>query len=464
MLKQRKRYVEILNYLISALLFMTVSFLILPKVTVMVDSLYFWLLEFMLLMFFLIMSSSFTKFVNKTMEDKVLKKEETKYIQLFIDSLRFCYTLEDFYEIIQTILEQKADCSVLYIDSEKEYVLYNSPNRLTCDKETLRVLQNNFPVTWPDGFDFVGDKLGITSQYKKARGFVLSVDKFHFFVLCRYTRIFDAGIYKPLLEEFIRFRKRTNTISSLSEISSLSKEWEQLAETQRLFLPAKMPDTKRLKIAAYFRPLVNVSGDYYTALPIDEHKTLLMLGDVSGKGLPAALIMGLVMNTVKIIEDKEDLITIVRSIDKAIKGMKLQDKYTVLFISVVDTQKMTIRYVNASMSDPIIVTRAPDGYTIKPLSSNCGVVGIIDIDDIRIDEQRLFRDDLILFASDGVSEVMNEEGVELGDTQLYTDTIKNSAAKQPQEFIDDIVNLIFDYKGSNKLHDDITMMVTKVVS
>ncbi len=464
MLKQRKRYVEILNYLISAFLFMIVSFLILPKVTLMVDSLYFWLLEFMLLMFFLIMSSSFTKFVNKTMEDKVLKKEETKYIQLFIDSLRFCYTLEDFYEIIQTILEQKADCSVLYIDSEKEYVLYNSPNRLTCDKETLRVLQNNFPVTWPDGFDFVGDKLGITSQYKKARGFVLSVDKFHFFVLCRYTRIFDAGIYKPLLEEFIRFRKRTNTISSLSEISSLSKEWEQLAETQRLFLPAKMPDTKRLKIAAYFRPLVNVSGDYYTALPIDEHKTLLMLGDVSGKGLPAALIMGLVMNTVKIIEDKEDLITIVRSIDKAIKGMKLQDKYTVLFISVVDTQKMTIRYVNASMSDPIIVTRAPDGYTIKPLSSNCGVVGIIDIDDIRIDEQRLFRDDLILFASDGVSEVMNEEGVELGDTQLYTDTIKNSAAKQPQEFIDDIVNLIFDYKGSNKLHDDITMMVTKVVS
>ena len=350
------------------------------------------------------------------------------------------------------------------MDSEKEYVLYNSPNRITNDKDVLRTLMNNFPATWPDGFDFVGDKLGITSRYKKARGFVISHEKFHFFVLCRYTRFFDTGIYNTLVEEFYRFRKRTQTIASLSEIAGLSKEWEQLAETQRLFLPEVMPDTKRLKIAAYFRPLVNVSGDYYTALPIDEHKTLLMLGDVSGKGLPAALIMGLVMNTVKIIEDKEDLIGIVRAIDKAIKGMKLQDKYTVLFISVVDTQKMTIRYVNASMSDPLIVTRAPDGYTIKPLSSNCGVVGIIDIDDIRIDEQRLFRDDLILFASDGVSEVMNDEGVELGDTDLYTETIKNSAAKQPQEFIDDIVNLIFDYKGNNKLHDDITMMVTKVVS
>ncbi|MCR5436075.1 MAG: SpoIIE family protein phosphatase [Treponema sp.] len=464
MLKQRKRNVEVINYIISTFLFMVVSYFILPRVTELLDPMYFIMLEFVLLMFFIIMSTAVTKTINKKLEDKVLRREETKYLQLFIDSLRFCYTLEDFYEIIQTVLEQKADCSVLYIDSEKEYVLYNSPNRLTCDKETLRVLQNNFPATWPDGFDFVGDKFGITSRYKKARGFVMSQDKFHFFVLCRYTRFFDTGIYKQLNDEFQRFRKRTQTIASLSEIAGLSKEWEQLAETQRLFLPAVMPDTKRLKIAAYFRPLVNVSGDYYTAIPIDEHKTLLMLGDVSGKGLPAALIMGLVMNTVKIIEDKEDLITIVRAIDKAIKGMKLQDKYTVLFISVVDTQKMTIRYVNASMSDPLIVTRAPDGYTIKPLSSNCGVVGIIDIDDIRIDEQRLFRDDLILFASDGVSEVMNDEGVELGDTQLYTDTIKNSAAKQPQEFIDDIVRLIFDYKGNNKLHDDITMMVTKVVS
>lgn len=80
-----------------------------------------------------------------------------------------------------------------------------------------------------------------------------------------------------------------------------------------------------------------------------------------------------------------------------------------------------------------------------------------------MDEQRLFRDDLILFASDGVSEVMNEEGVELGDTELYKQTITKSAAKQPQEFVDDVVKLIFDYKGENKLHDDITMMVTKVV-
>ena len=93
-----------------------------------------------------------------------------------------------------------------------------------------------------------------------------------------------------------------------------------------------MPEVRRLELASYFRPLVNVSGDYYTVLPLDEHKTLVMLGDVSGKGLAAALVMGLVLNTVKIMEDKEDLVSVIYSIDRAIKDMKLQDKYTVLFI------------------------------------------------------------------------------------------------------------------------------------
>jgi serine phosphatase RsbU (regulator of sigma subunit) len=77
-------------------------------------------------------------------------------------------------------------------------------------------------------------------------------------------------------------------------------------------------------------------------------------------------------------------------------------------------------------------------------------------------EQRLFSGDVIMMASDGVSEVMNEEGVELGDTELFENTIKSAAAKEPQGFIDDIVKLIFDYNGNKKLRDDVTMLVAKI--
>ncbi|MBR4449618.1 MAG: SpoIIE family protein phosphatase [Treponema sp.] len=396
------------------------------------------------------------------LEKRVMRHGATAFLTDFTEKLRFCYSMEDFYSLIAKILEEQADCSVLYVDRTNNYVLYNSPNRLSSSPDIMDKLAHNFPLDWGQGVYYLGENLGIVSKVRDARGFFLSCDGRHLYVFCRYTRQFDLETYPKLFEEFSRFQIRAQTIRGLSDISELSKEWEQLAQTQRSFLPQKMPEPERLKLGAYFRPLINVSGDYYSVLPIDEHKTLVMLGDVSGKGLAAALVMGLVMNTVKIKENKEDLPGIIQAVDKAIKGMHLQDKYTVLFMGIIDTQKMTIRYINASMSDPIIVTRSPEGYRIKSLGSNCSIVGIIPIDDIEVSEQRLFSGDLIMMASDGVSEVMNADKVELGDTELYKDTIKKSASKDPDDFIKDIVDLVLSWNADTRLHDDVTMLVAKV--
>ena len=400
-------------------------------------------------------------FLNKIRKD-TLESGETVIINQFINSIRSCYSLDDFYGAVANILEKQGDCAVLLVDRSKNYILYNSPNRLSTSETMRNKLDQYFTDGWRDGFFFFDRHIGVTTNYKKARGFFLCYEQQHLYVFCRYTRLFDVDVYQHLYEEYKRFVIRTKTITTLSEISATTKEWEQLAVTQQSFLPQKSPNINKLKIATYFRPLVNVSGDYFSVLPIDQNKTLLMLGDVSGKGLPAALIMGLVMNTVKIIEDKEDLVGVLHAIDKAIKGMHLQDKYTVLFLSIVDTEKMKIRYINASMSDPIILSPSPDGYRIKPLTSNASLVGILDIGDVTVQEKRLFRGDTILMATDGVSEVMDDDGVELGDTDLYKKTLIAGAAKTPQEFVDDIVDLIMKYNGDKKLHDDVTMMIAKV--
>ena len=410
-----------------------------------------------------ITGNSLYNFIRNKLERDALYTKETGIVSDFTDKLRFCYSLDDFFEAVGQILEFQGDCSVLYIDREKNYVLYNSPDRLTCSEDTMFKLQLNFAEFRTDGVYFIDKEFGLTSERRERRGFFLVKGAVHLYVFCKYTYMFDDIVYANLHKEFSGFMEREQIISSLNEIAQLSKEWGLLADVQKSFLPHVMPDVPMLDFAAYFRPLVNVSGDYYTVLPFDENKTLVMLGDVSGKGLAAALVMGLVMNTVKIVEDKEDLPGVIRAVDRAIKSMHLQDKYTVVFIGIVDTQKMTIRYINASMSDPIIVTRAPDGYKIKPLTSNCSLVGIIELDEnIVPDEQQLFRGDLILMASDGVSEVMDENGVELGNTDLYLDTIKASAYKSAQHFVDDIVDLVLSYNGDKKLRDDVTMLVAKI--
>ena len=462
MYKTRKKIVTIGVYALSVILFIGFALFLIPEKSEDIPSFFSLLIVsvFFCAVIFLAIRARAT-LISKVRHD-TLEKGETVILKKFIDRLRFSYTLDDFYTAISDYLERRGDCSVLLIDRTKNYILYNSPNRITSSDSIREKMCQNFDVNWKDGYYYFDRHFGVTSRLKKSRGFFLCSEKQHMFVFCTYTRLFDNSIYEQLFEEYKRFITRTRTISQLSEIAATTKEWQQLAETQQSFLPQKIPDIPNLKIATYFRPLVNVSGDYFSILPIDKSKTLLMLGDVSGKGLPAALIMGLVMNTVKIIEDKEDLVGVLKAIDKAIKGMHLQDKYTVLFLSVIDTEKMKIRYINASMSDPIILSPSPDGYRIKPLTSNASLVGILDMGDISVAEKRLFRGDTILMATDGVSEVMDDSGVELGDTDLYKKTLIAGASKSPQEFVDDIVDLIWKYNGDKKLHDDVTMMIAKV--
>lgn len=398
----------------------------------------------------------------RRVEHQVFQVQDTRFMVRFVDQLRFSYTIDDLIDSIQTVLEHEADASVLYVNMENRYVIYNSPTRIATDPETLEVLSRNFTETWPDGFYLIDEKLGLVSDFEHARGFFLVYGKLHFFVLCRYMKVFEEQVFKTMLYEFENFQKRTKTVTELTAISELSKEWDMVAETQVSFLPQKMPQIRGVDVAAYFRPLVNVSGDFYDVIPIDEDRTFFLLGDVSGKGLAAALVMGVIINTVKIIENKEDLPGVIRAIDVAIKSMHLQDKYAVLFIGIIDTKKMKIRYVNASMADPIIVTKAPTGWKIRPLQSTCSLVGIIELDEIVQEEMPLYRGDVVLMASDGVSEVMNDEGVELGDTELYMTTVRNSAYKTARHFVNDIADLVLEYNGDKKLRDDVTMLVAKI--
>ena len=462
MYKSRRRLVTFGVYILAVLLFILLAFFLIPAREDGSFSIYVLLLAAVLYIGVIFVASKARATLIAKVHYDTLESGETLIIKNFIDRLRFCYSLEDFYVAVAEGLERTGDCAVLFIDRTKNYILYNSPNRLTTSDATREKITQYFSDTWQDGYFFFDKSMGVISKNKDTRGFFLCSDQQQLFVFCNYTRLFDDYIYDQLFEEYQRFISRTHTISKLSEIAATTKEWQQLAETQQSFLPQKIPNIPKLKIATYFRPLVNVSGDYFSILPIDASRTLLMLGDVSGKGLPAALIMGLVMNTVKIIEDKEDLVGVIHAVDKAIKGMHLQDKYTVLFLGIVDTDAMKIRYINASMSDPIILSPSPDGYRMKPLTSTASLVGILDMGDVQVQEKRLFRGDSILIATDGVSEVMDDSGVELGDTDIYKKTLIAGAAKSPQEFVNDIVDLIWKYNGDKKLHDDVTMMIAKV--
>ncbi len=407
-----------------------------------------------------IFTGALIKIFSKRIENIEYGRSKTKIFADFLKNLRFCYTDENLIDTLHNELEYLGDCSVMIINAKENTVVYNSTARFVSMPETFKLLQD-CSKDLNTGMYFFNPDLKICKQ-KHARIAAVILEDLHFFIICRYLNEIEPEIFGTMFSEFANYENRAVTLEKLLYLSQLTQEWDMVADTQRAFLPQKMPETSVLDIASYFKPLVNVSGDYYDVIKISDTKTLLVLGDVSGKGLAAALVMGVVVNTIKIAKDKENLAGLIIAIDTAIKRMNLMDKYTVLFLGLIDTEKMTLKYVNASMENPMILTESPYGYKVKSLDSTCSIVGIIDLEDIGVEERKLYRGDIVFMATDGVPETMNADGVELGDNEVYLDSIKSFASFDANEILDKTANLVFSYSGNNKLRDDITMLCVKI--
>jgi serine phosphatase RsbU (regulator of sigma subunit) len=410
---------------------------------------------------FFFLRRSLLKAVSESLHRRRFEEGDTGLMTGFLNHLRICFTINDFLEAVKARIERIADGSVILISAASGEVVYSSKDDLTSDPETMKFLQHHY-ANWKDGVYFIDQEFGLISDYRKSRGFFVVTKGYQFWVFLRYCKLLEPDIFGIIKKEFEIFVERSKTVDEMFTISALSKEWDLVAETQNSFLPRSIPQIKKLDIAAYYRPLVNVSGDYYDIIPIDENRTLLVLGDVSGKGLAAALIMGIIICTIRITEDRLNLKQILLNVDAAIKGMRFEDKYTVIFMGLIDTAEKKMTYVNASMADPLIVSQTATGLRVRPIESNNSLVGLIPMDDIQVEEIPIRTGDVVLIASDGVTEVPNEEGVQLGDTELYMNTIKKATSGSAQDLIDSVSSLVLRYAGERKLRDDVTMLAAKV--
>ena len=94
-------------------------------------------------------------FFTRRAELKVLTTKETAYLTKFIDKLKFCYSVDDFIELLQSILEYEAGCGILYVDHNTQYVIYNSADRVASSPQTMKILELNYSHNWGKGMFFI---------------------------------------------------------------------------------------------------------------------------------------------------------------------------------------------------------------------------------------------------------------------------------------------------------------------
>ena len=109
--------------------------------------------------------------IDAKLEVKCFHKKSTGIITTFIERLHYCYTLDDFFSAIIDILEMKGDCSVLFIDSETKYVIYNSSSKLTSTPNLIATIEEHFTSSFKDGYYFLDSSFGLSSKISTARGF-----------------------------------------------------------------------------------------------------------------------------------------------------------------------------------------------------------------------------------------------------------------------------------------------------
>jgi sigma-B regulation protein RsbU (phosphoserine phosphatase) len=238
----------------------------------------------------------------------------------------------------------------------------------------------------------------------------------------------------------------------------LLKDVELAAQVQRLLLPSGKPAIAGLEIAGMMHPAHGVGGDYYDYFPIDAHTTQIIIADVSGKGVPAALLMSATAAAMRLEANHDrNMLEQVERLNTGIHSVSDSDRYVTLLVAEIDAQKRTLRYVNCG-HNPALLFRAKTG-TLTRMNSSCPPIGLSPEEICELAAEDLMSGDVLVFYTDGVTEAENRLGEEFGMERLSA-TVRRSSSLSAEDLMSDVYNTAADFCGDN-FNDDVTILVVK---
>lgn len=233
-------------------------------------------------------------------------------------------------------------------------------------------------------------------------------------------------------------------------------------EIQRGLLPSSLPEVPNFSLAAVNISSKQVGGDYYDVRDLGNNRFLVAIGDVSGKGTPASLLMANLQATIRaLIPLDVTLSELTGRVNDLLCENTTSGRFITFFWGVLDAEHHTLRYVSAGHNPPFLLHR--DG-SMERLEQGGLILGVMktlkqyDEGEVRIDEG-----DLLLLFTDGVSEAMNVQGEELGE-ELLERTLRSASAQPAESIMDAIVKRVKEHNVHTIQSDDITMIVLKALS
>jgi sigma-B regulation protein RsbU (phosphoserine phosphatase) len=248
----------------------------------------------------------------------------------------------------------------------------------------------------------------------------------------------------------------------------LQSELDIAREMQRQLFPQSVPRVPGLDLYGVCKAARSVSGDYYDFLKIDEYRVGLVLGDVSGKGISAALLMAGIQSALRaqfydgLVGGQSSTLTqlstarVVDRLNRQIYANTPLEKYVTFFFAVYDARTRNLSYTNAGHLPPVLFR---DGK-VERLRTGGTVVGLFPSVTYEGGEIRLEPNDLLLAYTDGITEPENTYGEEFGEHRLL-EVARGMLNASPEVMVTEIYRSVNEWTGSPELQDDMTLVLAR---
>jgi phosphoserine phosphatase RsbU/P len=241
----------------------------------------------------------------------------------------------------------------------------------------------------------------------------------------------------------------------------MNREIEIAREVQQRLFPQSIPEIAGVGLAGMCRPASEVGGDYYDLIEMEDGHLGFAIGDVSGKGISAALIMASLRASLRglILNDPGDLAQMMQKVNRLVYEASSSSRYATFFFAILDPQTREFRYVNAGHNPPVLLNKAGE---LRRLEACGPVVGLLPLAVYETGSMILEPGDLLIAYTDGISEAMTAEDEEWGEARML-EAVPRRPTALAAEVMEQIFRAADEFTAGAEQHDDMTLLVMKII-
>lgn len=238
------------------------------------------------------------------------------------------------------------------------------------------------------------------------------------------------------------------------------RELELAADLQSMLVPADWPRDRDVDVAAFYKPHLEVGGDYYDVFSVDEDRLVFCMADVSGKGIAAAFLMSNFQANLRAIFQYEpsDLAKVVTQLNKRVMDNAKGEKYITLFAAVYNRRDQSLQYINCGHNPPVLMSA--DGTTQQLELGCCGLGMFREIPSIEAGTVNIRPGATLLCYTDGLVEQENSDDVPFG-MQRMEEVVRERRGMPVEAVQEALIEAVRTFKGSEPSFDDTALMVVR---